>query len=43
VQLASLRGRPVVLAMFFVPVKIVLRNLFAVKYLVSFPDFNFNI
>ena len=32
-----------VLAMFFVPVKMVLRNFFAIKYMVSFPDFNFNI
>jgi hypothetical protein len=32
-----------VLGMFFVPVKIVLRNAFRIKYLVSFPDFNFNI
>jgi quinol-cytochrome oxidoreductase complex cytochrome b subunit len=32
-----------VLAMFFVPVKMILRNFFKIKYLVSFPDFNFNI
>ncbi len=32
-----------VLGMFFVPVKILLRNVFQIKYIVSFPDFNFNI
>ncbi len=32
-----------VLAMFFVPMKIILRNFFAVKYIVSFPAFNLNI
>lgn len=32
-----------VLAMFFVPVKIVLRNCFAIKYIVSFPAFGFNV
>jgi len=32
-----------VLGMFFVPVKIILRNLFKIKYIVSFPDFNLNI
>ena len=32
-----------VLAMFFVPVKIVLRNFFAIKYIVSFPAFNLNV
>lgn len=32
-----------VLGMFFVPVKIILRNFFAIKYLISFPDFSFNI
>jgi hypothetical protein len=32
-----------VLAMFFVPVKMALRNFFAIKYMVSFPTFNFNI
>jgi quinol-cytochrome oxidoreductase complex cytochrome b subunit len=32
-----------VIAMFFVPVKMVVRNFFKIKYIVSFPDFNFNI
>ena len=32
-----------VLFMFFVPVKILLRNVFKIKYLVSFPDFNLNL
>ncbi len=32
-----------VLVMFFVPVKIVLRNVLKIKYIVSFPDFNLNI
>ncbi len=31
------------LAMFFVPVKIILRNFFAIKYIVSFPAFNLNV
>jgi quinol-cytochrome oxidoreductase complex cytochrome b subunit len=31
------------LAMFFVPLKIILRNVFAIKYVISFPEFNFNI
>ncbi|MCM8794657.1 MAG: hypothetical protein NC819_02500 [Candidatus Omnitrophica bacterium] len=32
-----------VLLMFFVPLKIVLRNFFSIKYIVSFPDFNLNL
>lgn len=32
-----------VLVMLFVPVKIILRNVFAIKYIVSFPAFSFNI
>ena len=32
-----------VLTMFFVPVKIILRNFFAIKYILSFPAFSFNI
>ena len=32
-----------VLAILFVPVKMLLRNCFAIKYIVSFPVFNFNI
>ncbi|MDO8730159.1 MAG: hypothetical protein Q7J69_03105, partial [Candidatus Omnitrophota bacterium] len=32
-----------VMAMFFVPVKIVLRNFFEIKYILSFPMFSFNI
>ena len=32
-----------ILLMFFVPVKIILRNVFKIKYMVSFPDFSFNI
>lgn len=32
-----------VLLMFFVPVKIVLRNFFNIKYIISFPDFNLNL
>ncbi len=32
-----------IMAMFFVPVKIVLRNFFAIKYILSFPMFSFNI
>ena len=32
-----------VLTMLFVPVKIILRNFFAIKYIVSFPGFNLNI
>ena len=32
-----------VLLMFFVPLKIVLRNFFSIKYIVSFPEFNLNL
>jgi hypothetical protein len=32
-----------VLAMFFVPVKIILRNFFDIKYIMSFPSFSLNI
>jgi len=32
-----------VLGMFFVPSKMLLRNVFKIKYIVSFPDFSFNI
>ncbi|MBI1953588.1 MAG: cytochrome b N-terminal domain-containing protein [Candidatus Omnitrophica bacterium] len=32
-----------VLGMFFVPVKMILRNVFRIKYIVSLPDFNLNI
>ncbi|MBI3317862.1 MAG: cytochrome b N-terminal domain-containing protein, partial [Candidatus Omnitrophica bacterium] len=32
-----------VLAMFFVPVKILLRNVFMIKYIISFPNVNLNI
>ena len=32
-----------VLAMFFVPAKMILRNFFKIKYLIAFPNFNFNV